>query len=95
MAIGLAFGIVSVLWLGFIFNDTVIEITLTIAVSYVAYFTVCIFPNFSSKFWSYTAIFCLCIVGLYVLNFLNWRNRFRLIPVKFSIKVENRKRNLL
>ncbi|CAI9096868.1 OLC1v1033109C1 [Oldenlandia corymbosa var. corymbosa] len=36
---GLAFGIASVLWLGFIFNDTVIEITLTLAVSYVAYFT--------------------------------------------------------
>lgn len=28
------------LWLGFIFNDTVIEITLTLAVSYIAYFTV-------------------------------------------------------
>ncbi|KAL6187166.1 hypothetical protein ACLB2K_043281 [Fragaria x ananassa] len=37
--IGFAFGIISVLWLGFIFNDTVIEITLTVAVSYVAYFT--------------------------------------------------------
>nr|ACN66494.1 salt overly sensitive 1B [Chenopodium quinoa] len=36
---GIAFGIASVLWLGFIFNDTVIEITLTLAVSYVAYFT--------------------------------------------------------
>ncbi|XP_065856867.1 sodium/hydrogen exchanger 8 isoform X2 [Euphorbia lathyris] len=39
VGIGLAFGIASVLWLGFIFNDTVIEITLTVAVSYVAYFT--------------------------------------------------------
>ncbi|KAK1263900.1 Sodium/hydrogen exchanger 7 [Acorus gramineus] len=39
VAVGLAFGIVSVLWLGFIFNDTVIEITLTLAVSYLAYFT--------------------------------------------------------
>ncbi|XP_031110649.1 sodium/hydrogen exchanger 8 isoform X2 [Ipomoea triloba] len=39
VAIGLAFGVASVLWLGFIFNDTVIEITLTLAVSYVAYFT--------------------------------------------------------
>ncbi|TQD74358.1 hypothetical protein C1H46_040114 [Malus baccata] len=38
VGIGLAFGIVSVLWLMFIFNDTVIEITLTLAVSYVAYF---------------------------------------------------------
>lgn len=37
---GLAFGIASVLWLGFIFNDTVIEIALTFAVSYIAYFTV-------------------------------------------------------
>ncbi|URE38271.1 Cyclic nucleotide-binding domain [Musa troglodytarum] len=38
-AMGIAFGIVSVLWLGFIFNDTVIEITLTLAVSYIAFFT--------------------------------------------------------
>ncbi|XP_072989939.1 sodium/hydrogen exchanger 8 [Typha latifolia] len=36
---GLAFGLASVLWLGFIFNDTVIEITLTLAVSYIAFFT--------------------------------------------------------
>ncbi|ONK75034.1 uncharacterized protein A4U43_C03F12640 [Asparagus officinalis] len=39
VAVGVAFGIASVLWLGFIFNDTVIEITLTLAVSYIAYFT--------------------------------------------------------
>ncbi|XP_042484724.1 sodium/hydrogen exchanger 8-like [Macadamia integrifolia] len=39
VGIVLAFGIASVLWLGFIFNDTVIEITLTLAVSYIAYFT--------------------------------------------------------
>ncbi|GMJ13363.1 ARABIDOPSIS SALT OVERLY SENSITIVE 1, SALT OVERLY SENSITIVE 1, ARABIDOPSIS NA+/H+ ANTIPORTER 7 [Hibiscus trionum] len=39
VAIGIAFGIASVLWLGFIFNDTVIEITLTLAVSYIVYFT--------------------------------------------------------
>ncbi|KAF4369495.1 hypothetical protein G4B88_016435 [Cannabis sativa] len=39
VGIGLAFGIASVLWLGFIFNDTVIEISLTLAVSYIAYFT--------------------------------------------------------
>ncbi|XP_048318425.2 sodium/hydrogen exchanger 8 isoform X2 [Ziziphus jujuba] len=39
VGIGLAYGIASVLWLGFIFNDTVIEITLTLAVSYIAYFT--------------------------------------------------------
>ncbi|XP_050375032.1 sodium/hydrogen exchanger 7 isoform X4 [Argentina anserina] len=39
VGIGLAFGIVSVVWLRLIFNDTVIEITLTLAVSYVAYFT--------------------------------------------------------
>nr|XP_027097449.1 sodium/hydrogen exchanger 8-like isoform X2 [Coffea arabica] len=39
LGIGMAFGFASVLWLGFIFNDTVIEITLTLAVSYVAYFT--------------------------------------------------------
>lgn len=40
VAVGLAFGLTSVLWLGFIFNDTVIEIALTLAVSYLAYFTV-------------------------------------------------------
>ncbi|KAL8157682.1 sodium/hydrogen exchanger 8-like [Apium graveolens] len=39
VAIGIAFGLASYLWLGFIFNDTVIEITLTLAVSYIAYFT--------------------------------------------------------
>ncbi|KAK3003159.1 hypothetical protein RJ639_018925, partial [Escallonia herrerae] len=39
VGIGLAFGLASVLWLGFIFNDTAIEITLTLAVSYIAYFT--------------------------------------------------------
>ncbi|XAR48001.1 hypothetical protein NMG60_11030667 [Bertholletia excelsa] len=39
VGVGLAFGIASVLWLGFIFNDTVIEIALTLAVSYIAYFT--------------------------------------------------------
>nr|QBF58650.1 plasmalemma Na+/H+ antiporter [Lycium ruthenicum] len=39
VCIGIAFGIASILWLGFIFNDTVIEISLTLAVSYVAYFT--------------------------------------------------------
>nr|AGB06353.1 plasmalemma Na+/H+ antiporter [Indosasa sinica] len=39
VALGLAFGIASVLWLGFIFNDTIIEITLTLAVSYIAFFT--------------------------------------------------------
>ncbi|KAF9625219.1 hypothetical protein IFM89_020805, partial [Coptis chinensis] len=39
VGIGLAFGIASFLWLGYIFNDTVIEITLTLAVSYIAYFT--------------------------------------------------------
>ncbi|KAH9794274.1 Sodium/hydrogen exchanger 7 [Citrus sinensis] len=39
VGMGLAFGIASVLWLGFIFNDTVIEIALTLAVSYIAFFT--------------------------------------------------------
>ncbi|KAL7149630.1 hypothetical protein ABFS83_05G054200 [Erythranthe nasuta] len=39
VGVGLAFGIASVVWLGFIFNDTVIEISLTFAVSYIAYFT--------------------------------------------------------
>ncbi|XP_047969241.1 LOW QUALITY PROTEIN: sodium/hydrogen exchanger 8-like [Salvia hispanica] len=39
VAMGLAFGIASVFWLGFIFTDTVIEISLTLAVSYLAFFT--------------------------------------------------------
>ncbi|KAJ0973297.1 hypothetical protein J5N97_021256 [Dioscorea zingiberensis] len=39
VAIGVAFGIASVLWLGFIFNDTVIKITLTLAISYIVYYT--------------------------------------------------------
>ncbi|XVE91879.1 hypothetical protein REPUB_Repub01dG0049300 [Reevesia pubescens] len=39
VGIGIAFGIASVLWLGFIFNDIVIEIALTLAVSYITYFT--------------------------------------------------------
>ncbi|GLU10794.1 hypothetical protein SLE2022_275760 [Rubroshorea leprosula] len=39
VGIGIAFGLASVFWLRFIFNDTVIEIALTVAVSYIAYFT--------------------------------------------------------
>ncbi|KAH6557469.1 hypothetical protein KP509_1Z112500 [Ceratopteris richardii] len=39
VALGGAFGLVSVLWLGLVFNDTVIEITLTLTVSYIAYYT--------------------------------------------------------
>ncbi|XP_022734948.1 sodium/hydrogen exchanger 8-like isoform X2 [Durio zibethinus] len=39
VGIGIAFGIASVLWHGFIFSDTVIEIALTLAVSYITYFT--------------------------------------------------------
>ncbi|KAM3327714.1 hypothetical protein P3S68_033763 [Capsicum galapagoense] len=39
VGVGIAFGMASVLWLRFIFNDTEIEISLTLAVSYVSYFT--------------------------------------------------------
>ncbi|KAM7262697.1 hypothetical protein ACFE04_000380 [Oxalis oulophora] len=39
VGIGVAFGVASVLWLGFIFDDTVIKISLTLVVSYIAYFT--------------------------------------------------------
>ncbi|KAK1387164.1 sodium/hydrogen exchanger 8 [Heracleum sosnowskyi] len=39
VGIGIAFGLASILWLKYVFNDTVIEITLTVAVSYIAYFT--------------------------------------------------------
>jgi NhaP-type Na+/H+ or K+/H+ antiporter len=38
LALGLAFGIVSVFWVGLVFNDTVIEITLTLTASYLAFF---------------------------------------------------------
>ena len=57
VGIGLAFGIISVLWLGFIFNDTVIEITLTLAVSYIAYFTVCSFLSLATSF---SKFICIC-----------------------------------
>ncbi|KAH7444409.1 hypothetical protein KP509_02G077000 [Ceratopteris richardii] len=43
VALGAAFGIISVLWLGLVFNDTVIEIALTLTASYLAYYTVCEF----------------------------------------------------
>ncbi|VVA91333.1 unnamed protein product [Arabis nemorensis] len=39
VGIGLAFGIASVLWLRFVFNDTVVQITVTLSVSYFAYYT--------------------------------------------------------
>ncbi|CAA7032537.1 unnamed protein product [Microthlaspi erraticum] len=39
VGIGIAFGIVSVLWLRFVFNDTVVQITVTLSVSYFAYYT--------------------------------------------------------
>uniref|UniRef100_A0A453AV02 Cation/H+ exchanger domain-containing protein n=1 Tax=Aegilops tauschii subsp. strangulata TaxID=200361 RepID=A0A453AV02_AEGTS len=39
VALGLAFAIISLLWLGFTFNDTILEMTLTLAVSYIAFYT--------------------------------------------------------
>jgi len=57
VGIGLAFGIVSVLWLGFIFNDTVIEITLTLAVSYIAYFTVRALLSLGTSFSKFMYIY--------------------------------------
>ncbi|XP_047088764.1 sodium/hydrogen exchanger 8-like isoform X3 [Lolium rigidum] len=39
VALGLVFGIISLLWLGCIFNDTILEMTLTLAVSYLAFYT--------------------------------------------------------
>lgn len=45
VGIGLAFGIASVFWLKFVFNDTVIQITVTLSVSYFSYYTVCSSPN--------------------------------------------------
>ncbi|ESQ35344.1 hypothetical protein EUTSA_v10006906mg [Eutrema salsugineum] len=39
VGIGIAFGIASVLWLRFVFNDIVVQITVTLSVSYFAYYT--------------------------------------------------------
>lgn len=61
VGIGLAFGIVSVLWLGFIFNDTVIEITLTLAVSYIAYFTVRSLLSLGTSFSKFMYIYYIWI----------------------------------
>ncbi|KAG0600449.1 hypothetical protein M758_11G035100 [Ceratodon purpureus] len=38
LALGLLFGIVSVFWVGLVFNDTIIEITITFTASYMAFF---------------------------------------------------------
>ncbi|CAN6878854.1 unnamed protein product [Brassica oleracea] len=39
VGIGVAFGITSVFWLRFVFNDIVVQITVTLSVSYFAYYT--------------------------------------------------------
>ncbi|CAH8252330.1 unnamed protein product [Arabidopsis lyrata] len=39
VGIGIAFGIASVFWLKFIYNDTVVQITVTLSASYFAYYT--------------------------------------------------------
>ncbi|KAF3611467.1 hypothetical protein DY000_02045320 [Brassica cretica] len=39
VGIGVAFGIASVFWLRFVFNDIVVQITVTLSVSYFAYYT--------------------------------------------------------
>lgn len=41
-ALGLLFGLVTVFWVGLVFNDTIIEITLTLTASYMAFFVVCV-----------------------------------------------------
>ncbi|CAM6099086.1 unnamed protein product [Calypogeia fissa] len=38
VALGFGFGLVAVLWIGRVFNDTVVEITLTLTASYLAFF---------------------------------------------------------
>lgn len=40
-ALGLLFALVTVFWVGLVFNDTIIEITLTLTASYMAFFVVC------------------------------------------------------
>ncbi|KAJ0257006.1 Sodium/hydrogen exchanger 8 [Hirschfeldia incana] len=39
VGIGVAFGIASVIWLRFVFNDIVVQITVTLSISYFAYYT--------------------------------------------------------
>ncbi|GAQ86569.1 Na+/H+ antiporter [Klebsormidium nitens] len=39
VAMGIAFGLVAIMWLGFVFNDTLIEITITVSAAYMVYFT--------------------------------------------------------
>ncbi|KAE9450810.1 hypothetical protein C3L33_17290, partial [Rhododendron williamsianum] len=71
VGIGLAFGIASVLWLGFIFNDTVIEIALTLTVSYIAFFTFRSVHVLSSEARSVSLVFSF-IRGLIVLRCVLW-----------------------
>lgn len=40
IAIGIGFGLAAVFWLGFVFNDTLIEITITLTSAYMVYFVV-------------------------------------------------------
>jgi hypothetical protein len=40
IAIGIGFGLAAVLWLGVVFNDTLIEITITLTSAYMVYFVV-------------------------------------------------------
>jgi hypothetical protein len=68
VALGLAFGIVSVLWLGFIFNDTIIEISLTLAVSYIAFFTVrsLVYPAFNIYVYLCMALLNVCVCVFWI-----------------------------
>jgi len=57
LALGLLFGIVSVFWVGLVFNDTIIEITLTLTASYMAFFVV----RIPTGVWPSTLYLVLCI----------------------------------
>ncbi|KAL4579158.1 hypothetical protein LXL04_015295 [Taraxacum kok-saghyz] len=57
VGMGITFGLVSYLWLGFVFNNRVIEITMTLSMSYLSYFTISVDCNVGPKhvllqFWS-------------------------------------------
>jgi NhaP-type Na+/H+ or K+/H+ antiporter len=74
VALGLAFGIVSVLWLGFIFNDTIIEISLTLAVSYIAFFTVRPFHFRSPYFPLFSSEALVLLMFIHIRHKIHWRS---------------------
>lgn len=62
-ALGLLFGLVTVFWVGLVFNDTIIEITLTLTASYMAFFVVCMSALLSLHACYYTTLILLNTMG--------------------------------